>query len=79
MVLNIRSYRLALVKDGENINVGIDSAEISPEARQNTGGPSNFIRDIIIEDIKSGSGFGAREMRIVRAKLLERIGRRVLI
>jgi glutaminyl-tRNA synthetase len=54
------SFR-ALVKDGEHSNVGIEteSAETSPESRQNTGGPSNFIREIIIEDIKSGK-YGGR-------------------
>lgn len=34
-------------------------AETSPESRQDTGGPSNFIRDIIIEDNKSGR-YGGR-------------------
>jgi glutaminyl-tRNA synthetase len=41
------------------VNIGTESAETSPEPRQNTGGPSNFIRDIIIEDIKSGK-YGGR-------------------
>jgi glutaminyl-tRNA synthetase len=41
--------------------VGIETepAETSPESRENSGGPSNFIRDIIIEDIKSGK-YGGR-------------------
>jgi glutaminyl-tRNA synthetase len=40
--------------------VGIEtgSAE-TPESRQTAGGPSNFIRDIIIEDIKTGK-YGGR-------------------
>ena len=33
------------------------------EAHQNTGGPSNFIRDIIIEDLKSGKHEGRVQTR----------------
>jgi len=36
-----------------------ESAETSPEFRQTSDGPSNFIRDIIIADIKSGK-YGGR-------------------
>src|SRR5678815_1964008 len=38
-------------------------AETSPESRQNTGGTSNFIRDIIIEDIRSGKYDGRVQTR----------------
>lgn len=41
------------------MSIEIDPAETSPESRQTSGGPSNFIRDIIIEDIKSGK-YGGR-------------------
>lgn len=39
------------------------SPEISPESRANSGGPSNFIRDIIIEDIKTGKHGGRVQTR----------------
>jgi glutaminyl-tRNA synthetase len=35
------------------VGIETESAETSPESRQTSGGPSNFIRDIIIEDVKS--------------------------
>jgi glutaminyl-tRNA synthetase len=49
-----------LIKDGENNNVSTEpeSAETALETR-----PSNFIRDIIIEDIKSGKHEGRVQTR----------------
>ena len=40
-----------------------ESTETSPESRPTPGGPSNFIRDIIIEDIKSGKHGGSVQTR----------------
>jgi len=40
-----------------------ESTEPSPESSQTPGGPSNFIRDIIIEDIKSGKHGGSVQTR----------------
>ena len=37
-----------------NVPFEAESTETSPESRPNNDGPSNFIRNIIIEDIKSG-------------------------
>jgi len=39
------------------------SIETEPESRQTAGGPSNFIRDIIIEDIQSGKHEGRVQTR----------------
>jgi glutaminyl-tRNA synthetase len=45
--------------------VGIETefAETAPESSPNSGGPSNFIRDIIIEDVKSGKHEGRVQTR----------------
>jgi len=53
------------LKNGERRIVSIETefAEGSPESRPNTGGPSNFIRDIIIEDIQSGKHEGRVQTR----------------
>jgi glutaminyl-tRNA synthetase len=40
-----------------------ESTETSPESRPNNDGPSNFIRNIIIEDIKSGKHGGRVQTR----------------
>ena len=40
-----------------------ESTETSPESRPNNDGPSNFIRNIIIEDIKSGKHEGRVQTR----------------
>ena len=40
------------------MGIETESAETSPESR---GGPSNFIRDIIIEDMTSGKYEGRSE------------------
>lgn len=40
-----------------------ESTETSPESRPSNDGPSNFIRDIIIEDIKSGKHGGRVQTR----------------
>ena len=40
-----------------------ESTETSPPSRRNDDGPSNFIRDIIIEDIKSGKHGGRVQTR----------------
>src|SRR5918997_1151440 len=55
----------ALVQDGEHSNVSIKSefAETAPEPTENSGGPSNFIRDIIVEDIQSGKYEGRVQTR----------------
>jgi glutaminyl-tRNA synthetase len=45
------------------VGIETESAEPSPEFRQHTGGPSNFIRDIIIKDIKSGKYEGRVQTR----------------
>ncbi|HET9712069.1 MAG TPA: glutamine--tRNA ligase, partial [Pyrinomonadaceae bacterium] len=45
------------------MGIETESAETSPESRQNSGGPSNFIRDIIIEDIQSGKHEGRVQTR----------------
>src|SRR6266850_747509 len=55
----------AVVKNGEHNIVGIEteSTETSPESRPNNDGPSNFIRNIIIEDIKNGKHGGRVQTR----------------
>ncbi|HEV2827987.1 MAG TPA: glutamine--tRNA ligase/YqeY domain fusion protein [Pyrinomonadaceae bacterium] len=40
-----------------------ESTETSPESRQSNDGPSNFIRNIIIEDLKSGKHGGRVQTR----------------
>src|ERR1044072_5678105 len=50
------------LKDGECRNVGIET-ETTETSPQNTGGPSNFIRDIIIEDTQSGKYEGRGQTR----------------
>ena len=40
-----------------------ESTKLSPESRPNNDGPSNFIRNIIIEDIKSGKHGGRVQTR----------------
>jgi glutaminyl-tRNA synthetase len=40
-----------------------ESTEISPESRLNSDGPSNFIRNIMIEDLKSGKHGGRIQTR----------------
>lgn len=44
------------------MGIETESTDTSPESRQNTG-PSNFIRDIIIEDIKTGKHGGRVQTR----------------
>src|SRR6266496_1060828 len=46
-----------------NVPFESESTETSPESRQNNDGPSNFIRNIIIEDIKSGKHGGRVQTR----------------
>ena len=45
------------------MGIETESTESSPESREAPGGPSNFIRDIIIEDIKSGKHGGRVQTR----------------
>jgi glutaminyl-tRNA synthetase len=45
------------------VGIETESVETSPESRQNPDRPSNFIRDIIIEDIKSGKHEGRVQTR----------------
>jgi len=45
------------------VGIETESTESSPESREAPGGPSNFIRDIIIEDIKSGKHGGRVQTR----------------
>src|SRR5690349_19964043 len=50
-------------ENATNVDTEPENAEPSPESRQNTGGPSNFIRDIIIADINSGKYEGRVQTR----------------
>jgi len=45
------------------VGIETESTETSPESRPNNDGPSNFIRNIIIEDIKSGKHGGRVQTR----------------
>jgi len=45
------------------VGIETESSETSPESRPNNDGPSNFIRNIIIEDIKSGKHGGRVQTR----------------